>query len=195
VAAVAAAGCGYQEDEPGAATPREAFELFITAVKERDPGAEELVSRRLEPHEREAFVAAMRRRVAPLSPGYSIVLDERLAERRAVVAAEGADGKPPGAFAAVFARDGATWFVEPPSLDLIYGTEAEFQVNTAGGGPKPEGRLWLDGEEHPVRRAAGELTHRFVAQGARPKAGRHSVVAFARAGEQVGALAWTFEVD
>jgi hypothetical protein len=194
-AVLAVAGCGYEEDEPGAASPREAFELFVTAVKERDPGGEELVSRRLDRPGREAFLAAMTRRVAPLNGGYSIIVDEQVNERLAVVAAAGANGPPPGAFAAVLVRDGSTWFVEPPSLDLIYGTGAEFQVNTAAGGPRPEGRLWLDGEERPVRETAGALTHRFSARGRRPDAGRHSVVAFARVGRRVGAIAWTITAE
>lgn len=114
-------GCGYAEDEAGADSPREAFELFVTAVKEGDSKGAELVSEQLPSEHRAAFLREMRDNVQPLASGFRIVLDELVDERLAVVAAEGADGHAPGAFAAVLVREDEAWFIQPQSLDLLYG--------------------------------------------------------------------------
>ncbi len=204
-AVLALAGCGYPEDEPGAASPRETFELFVTAAQEGDPKGEALVSRRLDRPERETFVRAMAERVEPLSSGYQVVVDERLDAGTAVVAAAGVDARPPGAFAAVVVKKGETWFVAPPGLDLIYGVLAthgttraaeprvDFEVNTAGQ-PRwtPDARVWLDGVRMRLQRRKLPRSVRFVAVVSRLEKGPHSVVAFARVAERVHAIAWKF---
>lgn len=170
--AVALAACGYEEDEPGAASPR------------------------------------MRGNVEPLAAGYRVVVDELIDDSTAVVAAVGADGRPPGAFATVLTRQGDTWFIEPQGLDLAFGVSAtygtalaakpriDFDVNVAGQPSwKPEARLWLESGEPTLRRH--KLSHdvHFVAQVSPLKEGRHWVVAFARVAERTHAIAWTFTAE
>jgi hypothetical protein len=200
-------GCGYAEDEAGAGSPREAFELFVTAVKEGDSKGAELVSEQLPSEHRAAFLREMRDNVQPLASGFRIVLDELVDERLAVVAAEGADGHAPGVFAAVLVREDEAWFIQPQSLDLLYGVSAavgtvraadpriDFEVNAPGQAGRPEARLWIDGSSTPVRGRPAELTHQFVAQVRRLERGSHVVVAFARAGDRAHAIAWTVTAE
>jgi hypothetical protein len=128
--------------------------------------------------------------------GGDVFLQEEVGDGQVLVAMVG--GPAPGAHAEVLRREGDDWKVELRSLDVIYGVSAtqpsegklDFQVNA----PNPAavtGSLWLDGERTPVkRRVAGRLVS-FVARARAPRSGRRTVVAFARAGERQGAIAWT----
>jgi hypothetical protein len=198
LAALLLAGCGKTDDEPGAASPRETFELFVTAVNEGSPDSADLVTRRLDEETRKKFVDAVREDVKPLGRIHRVILEEVVGEKFAVVAAQGEEHPGPGAFASTLVRDGERWLIEPRGLDLVYGTSAladtpaakpvvDFQVNTTDG--DVQARMWIDGNEVRLRKQAGGT---YVAGIKRLMPRLYSVVAFARVGDRVGAIAWTF---
>jgi hypothetical protein len=201
-AAAVLTGCG--KDTPPAESPREAFRSFVMSVADRDASAPDLVSRRLDEQQREGFVGAERRDIEPWAREYRIILDERIGDDLAVVAAQGRRHPEPGAYAVVLAQDDDMWLVEPSMVDLIYGSSAlsgadplrptvDFEVNVVGDpeqlGREIQARMWIDGKEVRLRREAG---YRFVADIRRLQKRVHSVVAFASVGDRRGAIAWTF---
>jgi hypothetical protein len=131
--------------------------------------------------------------VAKVSEG-EIFLEEDVGDDRTVVAIAG--GPPPGAYAEVLRMEDDEWKVELRTLDMIYGvsatqpsTEIDFQVNA----PSPEsvsGRLWVDGAPVTVERRLTSGVATFVTRSPAPRSGQHTVVAFARAGQRLGAIAW-----
>ena len=202
--ALAIGGCG-EEDEPGAKSPRLAFELFVTGVLEDEAVAVDLVSRDLDEEERESFVRAARSDVEPLGRGYRIVFDRRVSDRVAIVAAQGESHPHPGAHAFVVVRDGETWFVEPNRADLVYGVSAvrgttarrpvvDFQLNMSGEHRRPRGRLWLDDREVRLREGPDAQLHTFRADVRLLERRMYSAVAYAEVGGRRGAIAWTFRV-
>jgi hypothetical protein len=197
-------GCGYEEDGSVAASPRETFELFVTAVVEGDAAAAgDLVSRELDEAERRSYIGAARRGIEPWGRGYRIIFEQVVGEAVAVVAAQGESHPGPGAYASVLVKDGDAWFVEPNRLQLVYGVSSgggtaaakpnvDFQVIVAGQDWRPEGRLWLDGNEVRLRHEPDAAMHRFAARVRRLHKRFYSAVAFARVDDRRGAIAWMF---
>jgi hypothetical protein len=190
-------GCGESE-APGAASPREAFELFVTAVNERDPDASGLVTRSLDEETRGSFVDAARQDLEPLRRGYRIIFDDTVGESTAVVAAQGDDHPGPGAAALTLVREDERWLVQPGTLDVIYGTSAtggtsaarpvvDFQVNAPSG--DVTARMWIDTNEVRLRKQGDG---RYVAGIKRLMPRLYSVVAYAKSGDRAGTIAWTF---
>jgi hypothetical protein len=197
LALVALAGCGGGGKEAGAASPREAFELFTARAAKGDSGATDFVTRELDEDDRESFARAVRADVEPLLRGSRIIFDRRLGDDVAVVAAQGEKHPEPGAYALVLARDGERWFVEPNRLDLVYGASAvngtaarkpvvDFRVNAQ---QRPTGRMWLDDQEVRLR---VEPPRTFRAGVRLLEQRLYSTVAFAQVGDRRGAIAWTF---
>jgi hypothetical protein len=196
-------GCGNEQSERGAASPRVAFERFVTAVVQGDEAAGDQVSRELDEDERESYVRAAREDIAAWGRDYRIIFDHVVEDGVAVVAAEAENHPGPGAYVSVLVNDGGTWFIEPNRLDLIYGVSAtggtavakpnvDFQVNIAGRDWHPAGRLWLDGNEVRLSHEHGPARHRFAAGIRRLHKRLYSAVAFARVGDRRAAIAWTF---
>ncbi len=202
-ALAALAGCGNEQSERGAASPRVAFERFVAAVVQGDEAAGDQVSRKLDEDERESYVRAASEDIEAWGRDYRIIFDHVVEDGVAVVAAEGENHPRPGAYVSVLVNDGGTWFVEPNRLDLIYGVSAtggteaakpnvDFHVNIAGRDWHPAGRLWLDGSEVRLTHEHGPARHRFAAGIRRLHKRLYSAIAFARVGDRRAAIAWKF---
>jgi hypothetical protein len=87
----ALAGCGDEQSEGGAASPRVAFERFVTAVVRGDEAAGDQVSRDLDDDERAAHAD-----IEAWGRDYRIIFDHVVEDGVAVVAAEGRNHPRPG---------------------------------------------------------------------------------------------------
>jgi hypothetical protein len=131
--------------------------------------------------------------------GGETFLEEEVGDGLTLAAMVG--GPPPGAYAELLRFEEGEWKVELRTLDLIYGVSAasasdrlDFQVNA----PSPvgvTGRMWLDGRPVALDRRVANRLVSFTARGVRLSPGRHTVVAFGRAGERRGAIAWIVDED
>jgi hypothetical protein len=152
-----------------------------------------------------SFIPAVRSDMGPVGRTLEPAFERVLRDGLAVAALRDTAKRPlpgPRAFAVPLAAEDGSWKVEPFGLDLSYGYPDDlsadprrpyvsFGVNARG---KPEARLWIDGRELPLRRQEGTFIT-FEGRPAKPLAkGRHTVVAFAKSGTRVGALAWTIRV-
>ena len=144
-----------------------------------------------------------------LAPSARVILARRVGERWAVAAVAGertAEGRrEPFTYGAALVREGDAWRLdlggvvigglEPEPLATV-GVPARVAVNVSAGAKVGEVVLWLDGRPLAVeRRSDAPFSARVLARLRAPlAAGRHTVVAFATAGETPGAVAWTFAV-
>lgn len=145
----------------------------------------------------------LRTTVLPVARAYRFVLSERITENFAVVGVAG----PAGAFAAALRRSGKSWKLElrgpvriaavrpQPSERVLRRTQLAAEV---GANRRiTEAGLWFDGRAFPSRGGATADGRHLTMFGEAPqplRAGRHTVVAFAVAGREASALAWTFSV-
>jgi hypothetical protein len=139
---------------------------------------------------------------------YTVVVSERITGRFAVVGVAGerlAEGvREYAAYAVALRLEGKKWKLElrapirirplrpDPGEKLVERTQLAAEVKAPAA--IEEGGIWLDGEAVPGR--AGGLTPRaqtMYAESGSLDAGQHSVVAFASAGDNARAVAWTFE--
>lgn len=199
--AVALAGCGGTKKpaDPG----RDVLGGFLESVAERDTAE---MRRFLSPQSTKRFtdaqLAALSTRLQGLTVDYRVVVSERITDTfgLATVAAG------PRVYGAALRKTGDDW-----------GLELNGPVQITPLGPKPGAReegvaqvaaaldhaaengvvlLYLDGQSLPdprVYRSGGEATI-FANLDVMAAAGRHTVTAFASAGANASALAWTFVV-
>jgi hypothetical protein len=210
---VVATGCGGSDEPAGdpGSSPAATLTAYLDAARAGDSArVEKLVSSRFKARTEltgsrlGTFVEAVRE--AARRVGDEVVLDKRLGDRVAVVGVSGTAA--PGAFAAPLVRENGVWRVEPYGLDLVYGeppanetlSKPPAQVWFAANLPDElkreiEARVWVDGRALDVSLAdrPGSLAP-FAARAPALEAGRHTVVAFAQAGDRVAAIAWAFTI-
>ncbi len=212
---LAMTGCGSSETptRDAASTPSGALTAYLDAARAGDEKrlfdflSSGFTSRsNLTTAERRTQLVQVVRRETRHASDH-VVFDEQLDEHLAVVAVSTTSR--PGAFAAPLVLEHGAWKVEPYGLDLVYGETAtavmpaqrtdqiEFGVNAPIELKRQvRARLWIDGRPVPVSRAAGAPVNPTFAVN-RPKlsGGRHTVVAFAQAGNRIATIAWTFRID
>jgi hypothetical protein len=213
IAVLLASGCGGTAEAPPA-SPTEVLGRYVAAVRAGDGSTvRELLSddfvghydldvRKLEAE----FIPAVRSNWGPLGRTLGPAFERRLGDELAIAAlSDRGKRRLPGprALAEPLVLEDGEWKVEPFGVDISYGYPDDlsadsrrpfvtFGVNAAG---EPEARLWIDGRELPLRRRQGRPVT-FEGRPARPlAAGRHVVVAFAKVGDRVGALAWLATVE
>lgn len=207
------AACGGDGAERPAAPPSSVLMEFVVAVRIEDSEAvRNLLSKRFldrydltDERLASSFIPALRSDIGPLGQTVEADFERMVGADLAVAAFKDASSRAlPGlrAFAAPLVREDDGWKVEPFGLDLIYGYPDDlsadskrpfitFGVNTTGD---PKARLWVDGRELPLERRPGSPVM-FEARPAKPlKPGRHLIVAFAKVGDRMGALAWVARV-
>lgn len=207
--AVAAAGCSLgSSDErtanPPATTPvrpdiRRALELFLDAAASVDgERVAEHVSRptRERGEEPDGGLRALAR-----ADDYDLVVAEAVSVDWGVAAiARGEE-----AYAVPFRLENGAWKVElggpvrlrpiAPDPGAVKGVHAQVAVEIAAEAPIAFGALYLDGA--PVAPQGGGPSPRYVTifgSTGELEPGVHVVVAFAQAGEEASATAWTFRV-
>jgi hypothetical protein len=208
-----ASGCGGADKMSSSETessPATALRAYLDAAQAGDADrVDDLLSSRfkarsnLTPSRREDFMRSVRRDARRV--GDTILLDEQLNAGLAVVAVSSMSR--PGAFAAPLVLEERVWKVEPFGLDLVYGESAtaetlprapdeiEFGVNVPSElKRRVTARLWVDGYSLDLERSEDRPVLTFVARPPTVERGRHTVVAFAQAGDRVAAIAWTFTV-
>ena len=210
---LALAGCGGEPTDHSPGAPTAVLADFVLAVRggdsERTLG---YLSRRFverydltEKKVKSSFIPAVRADMGPVGEIIELAFEETIDPDLAVAALRDASARPaagPRAYASPLVREQGNWKVEPFGLDMSYGYPDDFSsdssrpfisfgVNTAGD---PEGHLWVDGNELPLKKQPGTPIT-FEARPAEPlEAGRHLVVAFAAVGDRAGALAWLLTV-
>jgi hypothetical protein len=187
------------DEDDGGNGAAEGLRAFLVAASENDVGG---MRERLSSGSR-LVVTDIRARVPPgveiPAAGDFLVLDEG----GATVVATDLDS-PFGAYAAVLRREGGAWKVALPRADL----------RLVEGPPEPKGEpgpdqrigfavysaerdlaawLWIDGEAQTLAGAGGPEFTRYWSTPVLDVGG-HLAVALVRAGNQAGAVAWTFSV-
>ncbi len=205
-----AAGCGAASKRP-AAVPKDPGAAVLRAAvaassQHRDAALWDLLSlqarRRLGPtfadFHRGAAIA-LRRRLALFSPGYRVVVSERLTGAFGVVGIT----RRGQAFAAALRRSAGRWKLElggPVTVRALGPRPGSRQAEVhqiAGAVDLARGSgyatMWLDGLplDTKIARLGFKLTM-YVNLPSRVSRGSHTVVAFASAGGEASALAWRF---
>ena len=208
------AACGGDGAERAADPPGAVLIEFVVAVRMGDSEAvrnllsEKFLDRYDLTDEKLAssFIPALRSKIGPLGPTVEAGFERTIGADLAVAAFKDASARAlpgPRAFASPLVREEDGWKVEPFGLDLIYGYPDDlsadskrpfitFGVNATGD---LKARLWVDGRELPLKRRPGSPVTFEARPVERLEPGQHLVVAFAKVGDRVGALAWRSTVE
>lgn len=148
-------------------------------------------------------IARLQAAVRPIARSYRFILSERITNDFAVVAVAG----PAGVFASALRGTRAGWKLElmgPVRLEAVRPLPGErirrrTQVAAEVGANRVivEAGLWFDGKAFASRGAVSSDGRHMSMFGEAPQplsSGSHTVVAFAAAGGEASALAWTFSV-
>lgn len=207
-------GCGGSgQSESSTAGPMEVLTRYVAAVRAGDAATVmDLLSEKFVDYAdltvekvETSVIPAVRSDWGPVGRSLAPAFERRLSDVLAVAALKDRSNRllpGPRALAEPLVREDGDWKVEPFGVDLSYGYPDDlsadatrpfvtFGVNTTGD---PEAHLWIDGRELPLTRRPGSPIT-FEGRPSKPLArGRHVVVAFARVGERVGALAWVSRI-
>jgi hypothetical protein len=205
IAAFVVAGtAGSSPAKPAPDPRRAALRGFLSAVVRGEVHA---MARLLSPRTRARLslrgVSRMQTAVLPIARNYRFVLSERITSDFGVAAVVA----PAGVLAAALRRTGEVWSLElmgPVRVDPVRPEPGErvvrrTQLAAEVGANRPitDAGLWFDGQAFPSRGGASADGRHLTMFGEAPQPlppGRHTVVAFAVAGREASALAWTFSV-
>jgi hypothetical protein len=155
---------------------------------------------------------SLARRLGPLARArYRVILEEQITLRLAVAAIAGeyvvSGRREFAAYAAALTLESGTWrIVLDPSVRIVAARpnpgervvqRTQLAADVATPGPIEEAGMWIDGRAFPAKCGSTDAKHlEMWGEAPQPlRNGRHTVVAFASAGQNASALAWTFIVQ